>query len=109
MKFERPLKEKELNILDLQLDQLTNKRRNQIKFLIIWTSLALIIGSIAYFNTDPQKIIVLLLTIAAYIGVGIWVVTEQRIKEKRKRNSIAYLKNKNLVTVVEVNSDSFYL
>jgi|ERR1700754_901722 len=109
MKFERPLQEKELNILNLQLDPQGNTRRNQIRFLVIWTFLALIIGTIAYFNIDPQNVIILLLTLASYFGIGIWIVAEQRIKAMRRRNSIAYLKNKNLVTAVEVNSDSFYL
>jgi hypothetical protein len=109
MKFERPLQEKELNKLNRRLDQLNIKRRNKVRFLVIWTLLALIVGTIAYFNIDPQVVIVLYLTVAAYIGVGVWVVIEQQVDGNREKKSIAFLKSKNLVTVVQVRSDTFYV
>jgi len=109
MKFERPLNEKELNILDLELDRTNVTLRRQLKFLSIWTGIALIIGSIAYFKIDPQSTIVLFLTVASYIGIGVWIVVEQRVKQYGKRKSIAYLKSKNLMTVVQVHSDTYYL
>ena len=70
---------------------------------------ALIVGTIAYYNIDPKSVFILFLTIAAYIGIGFWIVIENRIKEHRRRNSIVFLKKKNLVTAVEVNSSTFYL
>jgi len=108
MKFERPLQERELNILELQLARLDRKRRYGIRFLVVWTFLALVVGSIAYFR-EPKDGNGLLLIMAIYIGIGVWVVVEQRVKGNRRRKSIAYLKEKNLVTVVEVNSDTFYM
>lgn len=109
MKFERPLQEKELNILDLELDRTTVALRRQLRFSSIWASIALIIGTIAYFKIDPRSTIVLFLTVAAYVGVGVWVFLEQRLKQNRRQKSIAYLKNKNQVTVVQVHSDTYYL
>ena len=76
---------------------------------MVWISIALIIGLIAYFKIDPQKTIVLFLTVATYIGIGVWIVAEQRAKQSRKQKSIAYLKNKNLVTVIQVHSETYYL
>lgn len=109
MKFERPLQDKEVRILNKQLNQLDKNFRRQIRFLIIWTLLALLIGTYAYFKLDTRdEIILLIATVAVYIGIGVWGVCKEYIKQNQKRKNIAYLKDKNLVTVIEVRSDKYY-
>lgn len=109
MKFERPLESKELDLLEGMLDPTRIKRWRLIKFLSVWTSLALVVGTIAYFKIEPDSKIVLYLTVASYIGVGVWIFVEQRVQLRRKEKSIAFLKSKNLVTVVRVRSDTYCL
>jgi hypothetical protein len=109
MKFERPLQDRELKLLDIELGRTNIRLSRQIKFLSVWTSLALIIGTIAYFKIDPNDTIVLVFTVASYLGIGFWIVVEQRVKQNRKRKSIAFLKSKNLVTVVQVHSERYFL
>ncbi len=83
--------------------------RKQIRFLIVWTLVALLVGTYAFFKMNTKDEILLLAgTVAVYIGIGIWGVGKEYVKQNRKRKSIAYLKDKNLVTVVEVTSDKYY-
>ena len=109
MKFDRPLEEKELIILDLELERTDIPLRKQFKFMTIWAGVALVIGTIAYFKINPDDIIVLFLTVASYIGLGFWIVAEQRLKQNRRRKSFNYLKEKNLVTVVQIRSETYFL
>lgn len=111
MKFERPLKEQELKVLNRMIKQTKPRtsRGYRIRFYVVLTSLPLIVGSIAYFFVSPDSRPVLYLTVAAYMGIFYWIMIEGHVEEKKKRNSLLYLKNKNLVTVVEVNSDYFYV
>jgi hypothetical protein len=109
MKFERPLEGQELDLLEGMLDPTRIKLRRLVKFLLVWTSLPLVVGTIVYFKIEPDSKIVLYLTVASYIGVGVWIFVEQRVQLRRKEKSIAFLKSKNLVTVVRVRSDTYYL
>ena len=109
MKFERSLQEKELNLIDFQLNQLNKTAKNQIRYFAILTLIILGAMLIAYFYISPRNINVLFLISAIYLGIIVWVIAERRTKLSRRRKSIAYLKARNLLTVVEVNSDSFYL
>ena len=109
MKFERPLQNKELKILDKRLKRLEKNYKGQIRFLFIWTLLALIIGTFAFFRMDSiDKMILLFATVTIYIGIGVWLVAKEHLKQSKERKSIAYLKSKNLVTAIEVNSDHYY-
>ena len=110
LKFERPLQDKEIRILNKQLNQLDKNFRRQFRFLIIWALLALLIGTYAFFKINTRNEIMLLMaTVAVYIGIGLWVGGKEFIKQNKKRKSIGYLKDKNLVTVIEVRSDKYYL
>jgi hypothetical protein len=71
-------------------------------------ALALIVGVITYYKIDT-RLTNLLMVIIGYMPIQIWMVVEQRAKRKAKIKTINYLKSKNLITVVEVHSDSFYL
>ena len=55
-----------------------------------------------------NEILLLFSTIAIYIAIGVWVIGKEYLKQQKDRRSIAFLKNKNLVTVIEVNSDLYY-
>ncbi len=108
MKFERPLQEKEISVLHEQLRAIDKGVGRQVRFLFVWTVLALIAGVYAYskMRSEGDRIL-LFTTIAVYIGIGAWVVAEMRYKDRRKKESIAYLINKNLVTVAEVRSGKY--
>lgn len=109
MKLQRPLQDKELKILDKRLKQLDKNFKRHIRFLFIWTLLAFAVGIFAYFKMDTtSEILLLFATVTIYIGIGVWVTGKEYLKQQKERKSIAFLKNKNLVTAVEVNSDFYY-
>ena len=108
MKYQRLLQEKELAILNEQLDQLGIRFQKQVRFLIIWALLALAVGTFAYFKMDPKDHFLLAGTVVIYIGIGVWILVEDHLKRGKQRKSIAYLKEKNIVTVVEVKSNKYY-
>ena len=77
--------------------------------MLIWTLVAFAVGIFAYFKMDTtNEILLLFATIAIYIAIGVWVTGKEYLKQQKDRRSIAFLKNKNLVTVIEVNSDLYY-
>lgn len=109
LKLQRPLKDKELKILDKRLKQLDKNFKRQTRFLLIWTLLAFAVGIFAYFKMDTtNKALLLFATVAIYIGMGVWVTGKEYLKQQKERKNIAFLKSKNMVTVVEVSSDFYY-
>jgi len=109
MKSERALQEKELSILNRRLKQIEKATKRQWRFLFIWVILAAIVGIIVYNRlTKQEDRYLLFVTLAVYIGIGVWVVMEQRVKQSKEKKGIEYLKSKNLVTVIEVNSAIYY-
>jgi hypothetical protein len=109
LKFQRPLKDQELTILVNRLKQLDKNFKSQIRFLFIWTLLVFAVWIFAYFKMDESnKALLLTATVGIYIGIGAWVVGEEYLKQQKERKSIAFLKNKNIVTAIEVRSDKFF-
>lgn len=109
LKLQRPLQEKEIKVLNNRLKQLDKNFKRQKRVLFVWTLLALVIGTIAFFGMDKKSdIILLFVTIAIYIGIGVWEFGKDYFKQRSDRNSITYLKNKNLITAIEVDSDKYY-
>jgi len=105
LKLQRPLKDKELKILDKRLSQLDKNFKRQVRFLLIWTLLAFVVGTFAYFKMNTNdEILLLVVTVAIYIAVAAWVSGKEYLNQQKERKSIAFLKNKNLVTAIEVNS-----
>ena len=77
--------------------------------MLIWTLLAFAVGIFAYFKMDTtNKALLLFATVAIYIGMGVWVTGKEYLKQQKERKNIAFLKSKNMVTVVEVSSDFYY-
>lgn len=111
LKQQRPLQEKELRILDQRLTQLNKNFKRQTRFLFVWILVALIVGTFAFFRIDKTNDTVVLFIIAIvviYIGIGVWVISREYFKQTREQKSIVYLKEKNLVTSVEIISNTFY-
>lgn len=109
LKLQRPLKDRELKILDKRLKQLDKNFKRQMRFFLIWTLLALAIGFFAYFKMDTgNDILWLVVTVVIYVGIAVWVVGEEYLKQRKERNGIAFLKTHNLVTAIEVHSDTYY-
>ncbi|MBX2921011.1 MAG: hypothetical protein KF746_02375 [Chitinophagaceae bacterium] len=77
--------------------------------MLIWTSLAFAVGIFAYFKiSTTNELFLLLTTVVIYIAIGVWVTGKEYLKLQKDRRSIVFLKNKNLVTVIEVASDLYY-
>lgn len=75
----------------------------------MWTLLAFAVSFFAYLKMETTNEVLLLFASAAiYIGIGVWVISKEYLKQQKERKSIAFLKSKNMVTVVEVNSDLYY-
>jgi uncharacterized membrane protein len=109
LKLQRPLQDKEYKILNKRLKQLDKNHKRQMRFLLVWALLAIAFGTFAFFKMDtPNDIVLLFVTVLIYIGIGIWVVGKEYLKQQREKKSIAYPKKKNLVTVVEVNSNKYF-
>jgi hypothetical protein len=109
LKLERPLHPQELTVLDKQLAQLGRQFKSQRRTLLIGTLLILAIGAVVHFKVSPELNVVLLwAAMAVFIGIGTWVFGKEYLQQQSTRKSIAYLKSKNLVTVIVVKSDKYY-
>ena len=55
-----------------------------------------------------DDILWLIVTVTIYVGIGAWVFGKEYLLQRKEKKSIAFLKNKNLVTAIEVSSDLYY-
>lgn len=109
MKRQRPLQVKEIKILNKRLSYLDKRLKRMVRFLVIWTLLALAAGIFAYSRIErTHNTSAVVVTAVVYVGIGIWVFVGEYFGQRRQRKSIRFLKRKNLVTSVEVNSDRYY-
>ena len=80
-----------------------------MRFLFVWTLLAILVGTFAFFKIDTKTALILLVaTVLIYLGIGAWVVGNTYFKQQKEKKSIDYLIRKNLVTAVEVSSNKYY-
>jgi hypothetical protein len=109
LKLQRPLQDKELKILDKRLKRSDKNLKRQLRFLLIWILLSFVIGTFAFFKMDTAgDILWLIVTVTIYVGIGAWVFGKEYLLQRKEKKSIAFLKNKNLVTAIEVSSDLYY-
>lgn len=47
-------------------------------------------------------------TVTIYVGIAVWIVGKKYLSQQKERKSIAFMKNKNLVSAIEVTSDIYY-
>ena len=73
LRYERPLQQREITILNEQLKQLNMGVKGYLRFLLIWILLVLLVGTIAFFKLDATNrglLYLLFITITIYISVG---------------------------------------
>jgi hypothetical protein len=68
---ERPLSDKELKALNKIIRQLDKNKNFEIKFLIGWTIVAIILGVLIYNSDNKTSIDVLILIGVIYVGIGV--------------------------------------
>ena len=108
IKRERPLQDRELKDLNRQIKQLDRNVKRNTRVLLIWILLAVVIGILAGFIIDAKDVKTLFEVVTLYIGIGVFFFVKFDIGQHEARKSIAFLKRKNLVTSVTVNSNKFY-
>jgi hypothetical protein len=108
VKIEKQLTEKENKILDKELKRLDNRIKVEVKILIGWTVVALVVGIFVYFRLETVTELYLLIgTEAIYILIGVWIFLESYIKNNRRRKNIEFVKAKNKMTLIKVTSKDY--
>jgi hypothetical protein len=108
MLTDRPLSDKEIKILRQNLKQLDKRKSFQVKFLFVWTILAVIVGSIFYFKLETTKEYYLLVgTVVIYALIGVWSFTELYLKQNRQRKKIDFVFKDNKVKSIKVISTDY--
>lgn len=105
---ERPLYDKEKRILKKDLKNLDQRNTFQKRFLIGWSTLALIVGTIVYFRLDSKTEYYLLFgTVLVYILIGVWVFLENFVKANKQRKSIGFVLTENKVKYIRIVSEKY--
>jgi hypothetical protein len=100
---ERPLSDKEIKALKQDLKRLDKRKSFQIKFLVGWTLLAIVVGTYFYFRLDTTTELYLLIgTIVIYILIGVWSFMETYLKQNKERNNIDFVFATNKVKSIKV-------
>lgn len=103
MQTERPLSDKEIKILRQDLKRLDKRKSFQIKFLVGWTMLAIIVGTFVYFRLETTTELYLLIgTVMIYILIGVWSFMETYLKQKKRRKNIDFVFETNKVKTIKV-------
>ncbi len=105
---ERPLNDKETKILKKDLKSLEKRSTFQKRFLIGWSIVALVVGTVVFFQLDSETEYYLLFgTVFVYILIGVWVFLENYLKANKQRKSIDFVLAENKVKSINVISDKF--
>jgi hypothetical protein len=108
MQTERPLSDKEIKILRQDLKRLDKQKSLQIKFLVGWTMLAIIVGTYVYFRLDTTTELYLLIgTVLIYVLIGVWSFLKTYIKQNKKRNNIDFVFATNKVKSIKVTATDY--
>lgn len=105
---ERPLSDKEIKSLKSELRQLDKRNSANVRFLIIWMIFAGIAGIIFYanFRSIGTKYFSAGIVLV-YALIGIWVFTENHLKQKKQRNKVNYIFSRNKVKSIIVEPLSY--
>ena len=100
---ERQLSDKEIKSLKQNLKRLDNRKSFQIKFLVGWTLIAIVVGTYFYFRLDTTTELYLLIgTLVIYILIGVWSFLETYLKQKKVRENIDFVFATNKVNSIKV-------
>ena len=109
MQTERPLSDREIKILKKDLKRLNNLKSLQIKFLVGWSLLAIIVGTFVYFKLDTiTEIYLLFATVVVYILIGFWSFMALFLKQKKERKNIDYVFATNKVKSIKLTA-TYYI
>lgn len=100
---ERQLSDKEIKSLKQNLKRLDKRKSFQIKFLVGWTLIAIVVGTYFYFRLDTTTELYLLIgTLVIYILIGVWSFLETYLKQKKVRENIDFVFATNKVNSIKV-------
>lgn len=105
---ERPLSDKEVKLFNKDLKNILKSRSRQLRFLMGWILLCLIIGTCFYFKLKSTQEHYLLFGCAfIYILISVWVFVEQNIQLNKKQKSINFALSKNVTNYIRVTANSY--
>lgn len=105
---ERRLNDIETRILTKDLKNLDKRSAFQKRFLIGWSILVLIVGTIVYFRLDSKTEYYLLFgTVLVYILIGVWVFFENFAKSNKQRKNIDFVLTENKVKSINIVSGKY--
>ncbi|TKG96553.1 hypothetical protein EYV94_04705 [Puteibacter caeruleilacunae] len=108
MEKERQLNDKEIKDLKKDLRNLDQRDAYQKRFLVGYTLVALIVGTIVYHRLDSRMEVYLLYgTVLVYILIGIWVYLENYVQAKKQRKDIDFALVSNKAKVIKVVSEEY--
>lgn len=108
MKIERQLSGQEIKTLDKRVKDIGQRKSRLTKFLVIWTSLCLVIGTIAAVYVDRNLWTWLTITVFIFIAIGLWSYLDSKLPIDKELRGIENLKAKNLVTSIQVKTTQYY-
>ena len=106
---ERPLHNKEINLLNQELKLTLNRKKSSIIILAVWTSLAVIIGTFAYsFGnfTQGEKYMLVGCTLV-YVLVSVWNFIKTHSEEKRRAECLKYSLTENKTRSLEAIAEKY--
>lgn len=105
---QRPLSSKEIKLLNTDLKYILKNRSGQLRFLIGWVLLCIIIGTFFYFKLNSTQEHYLLFGCAfIYILIGVWVFLEQSIRLIKKQKSINFALSKGTTKYIRVTTSRY--
>ena len=106
---ERPLNKNEIKLLEKELQFNGNRKKNQKYLIIIWTTIAILVGSIAFYFGDLSEgeSYVLIGSILTYIIISLWNYQQSYFEEKRNGISLKWTLDKSVCHYLKVKSHEY--
>jgi len=101
---ERPLNKNEIKLLEKELQINGNRKKNQKYLIIIWTTIAILVGSIPFYFGDLSEgeSYVLIGSILTYIIISLWNYQQSYFEEKRNGISLKWTLDKSVFHYLKV-------
>ena len=105
--IERPLSDKEIKFLKLELKRVDKRQKSLINFLFGWTFVALIVGVILYLQAGNNDFLIGSL-VFILIGLSVYLQENSRENKKRKGIDFAFMDNK-VQSIRVISTDYIFL
>ncbi|AYB30318.1 hypothetical protein [Chryseolinea soli] len=108
MIVERQLSEREIKALNKNIKDIARRKSRLTRFIILWTIACLVTGTVASMYVDRALWLVVVIAVFIFIAIGLWSYFESRLPFDKELKGIESLKEKNLVTSVQVKATEYY-